>query len=191
MVRLVNAAMPFCPAIVSAPARPRTTRFSTPVVSCGEPLASKAELLFERLRAAIPDLGAIECCAGHGSYIPEHVIFSGWRTATIDLDEYDVGDPGRDIAWFIVSLQRLALKHLGSLHALVDVAERFLRTYAASGRSDAKVNFPFYKALECLHGAKRDVINQSPPARDWAEIMLDEGLRALWSPRAASSHAEN
>ena len=40
------------------------------------------------------------------------------------------------------------------------------------------VNFSFYKALECLHGAKRDVINQSPPARDWAEIMLDEGLRA-------------
>ena len=53
------------------------------------------------------------------------------------------------------------------------------------------VNFSFYKALECLHGAKRDVTNQSPPARDWAEIMLDEGLRALWSPRAASSHAEN
>ena len=157
---------------------PRYRYWIDRVVSCGEPLASKAELLFEKLRAAIPDLSAIESCAGHGSYIPEHVIFSGWRTATIDLDEYDAADPGRDIAWFIVSLQRLALKHLGSLHALDGVAERFLRTYASSGRSDAMVNFSFYKALECLHGAKRDVINHSPPARDWAEIMLDEGLRA-------------
>ena len=158
---------------------PRYRYWTDPVVSCGEPLASKAELLFQKLRAAIPDLSAIESCAGHGSYIPEHVIFSGRRTATIDLDEYDAADPGRDIAWFIVSLQRLALKHLGSLHALDGVAERFLRTYASSGRSDAMVNFSFYKALECLHGAKRDVINHSPPARDWAEIMLDEGLRAL------------
>ena len=158
---------------------PRYRYWKDPVVSCGEPLASKAELLFQKLRAAIPDLSAIESCAGHGSYIPEHVIFSGGRTATIDLDECDVGDPGRDIAWFIVSLQRLALKHLGALHALDGVAERFLRTYASSGRRDAMVNFSFYKALECLHGAKRDVINQSPPARDWAEIMLDEGLRAL------------
>jgi len=158
---------------------PRYRYWTDPVVSCGEPLASKAELLLQKLRAAIPDLRAIESCAGHGSYIPEHVIFSGRRTATIDLDDYDVGDPGRDIAWFIVSLQRLALKHLGSLHALDGVAERFLRTYASSGRRDAMVNFSFYKALECLHGAKRDVINHSPPARDWAEIMLDEGLRAL------------
>ena len=159
------------------------------VVRCGEPLASKAELLLQKLTAAIPDLSAIESCAGHGSYIPEHVIFSGWRTATIDLDEYDVGDPGRDIAWFIVSLQRLALKHLGSLHALDGVAARFLRTYASSGRRDAMVNFSFYKALECLHGAKRDVTNQSPPARDWAEIMLDEGLRALCRPRARGTRS--
>src|SRR5205814_6856632 len=58
--------------------------------------------LHDALPISIPDLRAIESCAGHGSYIPEHVIFSGWRTATIDLDEYDVGDPGRDIAWFIL-----------------------------------------------------------------------------------------
>jgi len=46
--------------------------------------------------------------AGHGSYIPEHVILSGRRTTTIDLDECDVADPGRDLAWFVVSLQRMA-----------------------------------------------------------------------------------
>src|SRR5207302_9555443 len=86
------------------------------VVSCGEPLAGKAELLFQKLRAAIPDLGAIESCAGHGSYIPEHVIFSGWRTATLDLDEYDAADPGRDIAWFTASLHCLRQNHFRHLH---------------------------------------------------------------------------
>jgi len=158
---------------------PRYRYWTDRLVSFGEPLAGKAELLFQKLKAAAPYLGDIESCAGHGSYIPEHVILSGLRTVTIDLDEYDVGDPGRDIAWFIVSLQRLALKHLGSLHALDGAVNTFLRTYLTSGRGAAMTNFAFYKALECLHGAKRDVVGQTPPAPDRAEIMVDEGLRAL------------
>jgi len=149
------------------------------VTDFGEPLASKSERLFEELNTAAPTLAAIEGCGGHGSYIPEHVILSGSRTAAIDLDEYDVGDPSRDVAWFVVSLQRLALRYLGSLHALDSAAQQFLSMYVASGREDAIVNFPFYRALECLHGAKRDIVGQTPPAPDRAEIMLDEGLRAL------------
>ena len=155
---------------------PRYRYWTDLITRCGEPLGGKAERLFQKLEGAAPASGTVTDCIGHGSYIPEHVIVSGQRTATIDLDDYDVGDPGRDVAWFIVSLQRLALKHLGSLHALDSVGETFLAAYASSGRRDAMVNFSFYKAVECLHGAKRDVVSQTPHAREWAEIMLDEGL---------------
>ena len=158
---------------------PRYRYWTDLLTRCGEPLASKCERLFQKLKAAAPASGTIESCVGHGSYIPEHVILSGRRTATIDLDDYDVGDPGRDVAWFIVSLQRLALKHLGALHALDGAGDKFLGTYASSGRGDAMAHFPFYRALECLHGAKRDVVSQAPRSREWAEVMLDEGLRAL------------
>ena len=153
------------------------------IARLGEPLAAKAERLFRRLEAVAPTAGALAGCMGHGSYIPEHVILSGRRTATIDLDDYDVGDPGRDVAWFLVSLRRLALKHLGSLRAFDGAGERFREAYRASGRGDAVTNVAFYTALECLHGAKRDAVSQAPRAREWADGMLDEGLQALDSAR--------
>jgi len=162
----------------------RRYRYWTDLITrLGTPLAGKAELLLQRLEAAAPAPGTVADCVGHGSFIPEHVILSRGRTATVDLDDYDVGDPGRDVAWFIVSLQRLALKHLGSLHVLDGAGARFREAYIASGRADAMTNVAFYTALQCLHGAKRDAVSQAPRAREWAEAMLDEGLRALDNAR--------
>ena len=158
---------------------PRFRQWADQVASFGEPFASKGELVYRNLEAAAPAPDTVEYCAGHGSYIPEHVLLSGGRTVTIDLDECDLADPARDVAWFIVSLQRLALAHLGSLRALDGPAEHFLRTYDLSDRGGAAAHVPFYRALECLHRARRDLYKRVPPVPEWAEIMLDEGLRAL------------
>jgi len=131
------------------------------------------------LEAAIPTPGSFEPCAGHGSYMPEHVILSGRRTMVIDLDEYDVADPARDLAWFIVSLERLGLKKRGSLRAHDQSVDAFQDAYRASGPRDASKHLAFYKAAECLHRAVRDLRKRSPPIPEWSEIMLDEGLGAL------------
>jgi aminoglycoside phosphotransferase (APT) family kinase protein len=149
------------------------------IASFGEPLAGKCERLICRIEVAAPASGSGGFRAGHGSYMPEHVILSGERTTTIDLDEYDVADPARDLAWFIVSLQRLALKHLGSLHSLDDAVQHFVETYAAAGPAGATAHLPFYRAVECLHRARRDLFKRVSPVREWAEIMLDEGLRLV------------
>ena len=147
------------------------------LASLGEPFAAQSALLFQQVEAAVPVPGASVCCAGHGSFIPEHVWLSPGRTAVIDLDECGNADPARDVAWFIVSLQRLALKHLGSLDALNESAERFSQTYAAG--HGLPPNVPFYRALECLHRAWRDVYKRIPPSPQWAETMLSEGLRVV------------
>ncbi len=147
--------------------------------SFGGPLGIKAALLLRNLEAAIPTPGSFERCAGHGSYMPEHVILSGGRTVVIDLDEYDVADPARDLAWFIVSLERLALKKRGSLRAHDQSVDSFLDSYRASGPRDASKHLAFYKAAECLHRAVRDLRKRIPPIPEWSEIMLDEGLGAL------------
>jgi len=144
-----------------------------------EPLAGKARLLSRKLIAAAPSLGAVESCAGHGSYIPEHVILANGRTATIDLDDYDVGDPTRDVAWFLVGVERVARNHLGSLDALDAAAGMFLRTYASFGRNEVLARLPFYMAEQYLHGAKRDARNKPPGWPNKVGVMLDRGLRAL------------
>ena len=147
--------------------------------SSGGPLGIKAALLLRKLEAAIPEPRSLEACAGHGSYMPEHVLLSGRRTVTIDLDEYDVADPARDLAWFIVSLKRLGLKKRGSLRAHDRSVRAFLDAYGASGPRDATKHLPFYQAAECLHRALRDLHKRIPPIPEWTEIMLDEGLSAL------------
>jgi aminoglycoside phosphotransferase (APT) family kinase protein len=157
----------------------RFRRWADKIVSFGEPLARKANALLRRLEAAAPDSAAGGHRPGHGSYMPEHVMLAEGRTAVIDLDECDVADPARDVAWFIVSLQRLGLKHLYSLHALDRPAQHFLATYFRASPGGATAHVPFYCAAECLHRARRDLDRRIPPDPQWAEIMLDEGLRAL------------
>jgi hypothetical protein len=156
----------------------RFRQWADQVTSFGQPFADQGARLFRELEAEAPAPGTVEYRAGHGSYIPEHVFLSGPRTTVIDLDEHDVADPGRDVAWFVVSLQRLAMVQLGSFHALDGPAQHFLESYRSAGRQEFTAHYPFYRALECLHRARRDLCKRVPPVREWAEIMLDEGLRA-------------
>ena len=155
----------------------RYRQWADSVAQFGEPLAAASRLLYARLAEAAPR--GVEPRAGHGSYIPEHVLLSGPRTVVIDLDESVLADPGQDIAWFMVSVQRLALVHLGSLHALDGAAEEFLGAYVASGGAAAVRHVPYYRALECLHRARRDLVKRAPPVPHWAARMLEEGLTAL------------
>jgi aminoglycoside phosphotransferase (APT) family kinase protein len=149
------------------------------LASFGEPLAAKSELLLGQLETAASALGPIEFCTGHGSYLPEHVFPTPDRTVTIDLDDYDLGDPARDVAWFVVGLERRALKNLGSLHALDAAVEAFCETYASSGHREVMARLPFYKAVQYLRGARNDAKSKPPGWREVAEAMLDEALGSL------------
>src|SRR5438552_6286433 len=122
----------------------------------GGPVASKAELLLRKLEAAVPAaLGGFEPRAGHGSYMPEHVMLSGSRMVGIDLDEHDLVDAARDLAWIIVSLERLGLKKQGSLGLHERAIEEFLRAYVTAGPTKALSHLSFSKAAACLHPAHR------------------------------------
>jgi len=158
-----------------AAARERIGRWTERIEEFGGGLGEKSRRLAQRLEAAMPPSDAGDHRAVHGSCMPEHVIFSGSRTTTIDLDEVDTADPARDVAWFPVSLRRLGLKRSGSLRAFDDLAERFQSTYAGA-RGRRLDHLPFYEAMECLHRARRDVFKRCPPLPEWAEQMIDEGL---------------
>jgi len=145
----------------------------------GCPFADKASRLFEQLKTAALRLGSVEICAGHGSYSSAQVLLAEDRTVTIDWDTYDVSDPCRDVARFIVALQRLALKYHGLLHALEGTADVFLKTYIGASRSDVSRRLTFHKAAICLERADNDVDKQSRGWLERAELMLDEGLRVL------------
>ena len=83
------------------------------------------------------------------------------------------------MARFLVGLQRLALRCLGSIRALDAVAEVFLKTYVASNRADMTMHLAFQKAAICLAHAKHDVHKQAHGWRERAVATLDEGLRVL------------
>jgi aminoglycoside phosphotransferase (APT) family kinase protein len=150
------------------------------LVRMGEPFASRAGLLFQQLEAAASTLGPGELCAGHGSYSPEHVILIKNRTVTIDWDDYDVGEPGRDVARFIVAVQRLALGRLKSIRALDAVVEAFQRTYLEAGRPEVASRLGFFRAAMCLQLAMYCVFHHpDKPGQKKASAMLDEGLRII------------
>ena len=119
---------------------------------------------------------AVPRCAGHGSFIPDHVILSGQRTVVIDLDEHDTADPSRDVAAFLVALQRRAIKLLAARHALDSAADALVEAYITSGPPGALANLRLYRALACLSWARRDLHKQNP---ELAEFMVDEGLRLM------------
>ena len=139
-------------------------------------LRPKAEAVLRRLDEDVPLATTVPRCAGHGSYIPDHIILSGRRTAVIDLDEYDAADPSRDVAWFLVALRRRAIQLLGSRHALDGAADAFVHAYIASGPPDALANLRLYRALACLGRARRDLYKHRP---ELAEFMVDEALHLM------------
>jgi hypothetical protein len=166
------------------------------------PAADKARRLLEHVDAAAGALndsgtGEVRVSAGHGSYSPSHVILAtpalkdradalarpsgrvAGRTVTIDWDGYDVADPTRDVARFIVALKRLALSRLGSVRALDAVADAFAQTYAAVGRPEVAARLPCYEAAICLQIAANMARRQRPHWCMKVETMLDEGLRLL------------
>jgi aminoglycoside phosphotransferase (APT) family kinase protein len=155
-----------------------TCRF---IAQAAEALAVKSERLYEALKGAASKLGATPMCPGHGDFGCYNIIFAGRRTVTFDWDSYRIADPSRDVATFIVSLERRALRNLGSIRELDAAAEAFLAAYLASAPASVRAveHLPFYKAGICLWRAKKDLGTKLPECRQWAEAMLDEGLRTL------------
>ncbi len=143
-------------------------------------LGGRCEELIEQLRAAAPSPRVSPMCASHGDYSDLQVIFAGERTVVVDWDDYGVADPTRDVAHFIVSLERLAGRHLGSVRALDGAAEAFLKAYLVSScQPHVAARLPFYKAAHWLRG-RDDALEIKPPGwREWVEVMLDEASRAL------------
>ena len=79
-----------------------------------------------------PAVGPRPHVATHGAFRAEHVRIRGERTALLDLDGMALGDPLRDVAEFVASLEFLAL---GSSRAPIDteaVSRRFLECYDAA-----------------------------------------------------------
>lgn len=143
-----------------------------------EPLANKCELLLRKVRRAMPDRASVYC-AGHGSYMTNHVFLDHERTAIIDLDEHDTAEAARDLANFVISVERLALKQRKSLQAFDAAIEVFMQAYTSQVPGGSLDNLPFYKAALFLHKAQRDLYKPIPPLREQAEIMVDEGFITL------------
>jgi aminoglycoside phosphotransferase (APT) family kinase protein len=98
------------------------------------------------------------------------------RFVTCDWDGYNVADPARDAACFVVDLKRLAWKNPTASAAFHQAADVFLKTYLARCRRSAGSNLQFYAAARCLRLARRDIGDDEP---ERAAVMLEEGLRFL------------
>jgi len=154
-------------------------RWTNMIKQCNASFSEKCDALFHRLEAVAPTLSTLKLCPGHGSYMAGHVFFDGSRTVVIDLDEYDMADPARDLAWFIVYLKRLGLKHKANLNVFDQTVEAFLAAYSDFAGRNPTRHLGFYIAAECVHRARRDVCWRMPPSSEWGQVMLDEGLRSL------------
>ena len=144
--------------------------------------ADRAARLLQRLEDASSTVIPVEMCAGHGSYNAAQVILNRGRTIVFDWDWFDVADPARDVGRFLYALRRWALDELGSIRALDEVAEIFLKTYLAVGQPGVEKNLRFFEAATCFNLAMRHLFD---PGSNWhekrekAEAMLDEGLHLL------------
>jgi hypothetical protein len=155
----------------------RRVRF---IVDANAPFADKARKLFQCLTVAPPTLERSAMCAGHGDYKHEHqFLLPEGSAVTFDWDCYDIADPCRDAALFVIYLKRLALSGLGSIWELDKTSQAFLKTYVAASQPGVAARLPFYKAALYLQEAKRDLGEQHPGWLERAEIMLDQGLRTL------------
>ena len=155
----------------------RLEQWSRSLAASADPSCGKVAQLFRHLERAASELEPIETCACHGDYSPAQVILADGRTATCDWDSHCVADPNRDVARFLVALELVARKNLGSIQALGAAAELFLKTYALLGRPVRIRNLEFYKAAYHLKMIQRKIVK--PYWRERIETTLEESLRNL------------
>jgi phosphotransferase family enzyme len=154
-------------------------QWSQAFADLGGPLADVATRLGEQLNAAARTLRPPDLCAGHGEYTSGQILLAAGRTVTVDWDGFDLADPCRDLAKFLVDLRRIGWKNPGSIPGLDRAAAVFLKTYLSHGRSEVRTNLPFHAAAICLRLAKKDIDHREVRWPEKAAAMLDEGLRVL------------
>jgi aminoglycoside phosphotransferase (APT) family kinase protein len=145
----------------------------------GEPLATRAKDLFERLVLAASAHDSTEMRPSHGDFGTRNIIFSENCMVVYDWDACKLANPCRDVASFIVDLSWLALRRLGSIRALDATAKAFQKTYIATGSREAAIYLPFYKAARCLEVVHIAFRKQHARWRENVEAMIDEGFFAL------------
>jgi len=143
-------------------------------------LAQKAQRLLKEVEEASTYLVDLPMTVSHGDFLPGHVVLREEQVMVIDWDSFVLADPSRDVARFLLfGVQRLADKHLGSIHALDHVASQFLETYLALGRPEIPKNLAFYGAALRLQRAKRYIFKQVCRWQEKADALLDERFRGL------------
>src|SRR6516162_925685 len=158
---------------------PSIAIWSRSIAKLGYPLADMAERLSRRMEEDAAKATAMARCAGHGSFNCNQIIMAEDKTIVFDWDSYDVADPCRDVARFLVALERLAFKYLGSIHALDGIAEVFLKTYQTLSPFEVAGNLAWYRSLACLKLSFYEANRPVCTFRDGIEVLLSEGMRAL------------
>ena len=166
------------------------------LITEGDPAwASRCERLLEELQAGASALDTRLTCPGHGDFCEHQIVLTQRRTVVFDWDLFDIAHPARDVAKFLVSLERLAMKNHGSVRALDGAGEEFLRAYLGGG-GDPHVPavVPFYKALFWLKGRTKAFQTQAAGWREEADMMLTESSRNIARftapPRASPRRVE-
>ena len=154
-------------------------RWSQRIANLGEPFRPMVGRLARLLEDGAVTLKAARLCASHGSYNCNQIILAERRTVVFDWDNCDIADPCRDVTRFLVALQRLGFKYLGSIKALDGAAEVFLQTYEALNPFTITANLPWYTAFTCLTLAKYEANRPVCTFPDGIEALIAEGLRAL------------
>ena len=165
--------------------RDAVERWSQRIGKMGESVASRARPLGRRLAGIAASMRAGDVCAGHGSYDCHQIILADGRTVTFDWDSHDVADPCRDVARFVVALQRIALKYAGAIGALDGAVEVFLSTYETLSPFDVSANLAWYRALTCLQLAKYEINRPVCTFPEGIEALVGEGWRVLEEGRHA------
>jgi aminoglycoside phosphotransferase (APT) family kinase protein len=145
----------------------------------GRPFAGKTRRLMEGLRAAQPGPGTVKLCAGHGDFGAYQVVLAPKRTVVFDWDGFDVGDPTRDVARFVVSLEKRAFSPRSSYRMDACIAAFLEAYFAAGGQPEVAVRLPFYKAATYLHRAGRISRRDQPGWQEQAERCVDAALLTL------------
>ena len=155
-------------------------RWSRKIARLGEPFAGLASQLSKRLEdGAAAVMEGMENCAHHGTYNYDQDILNQDRIIAFDFDHYDVADPCRDVARFLVALQLLGFKHLGSIQALDSAAAVFVETYQAHSPFRVAARLPWYRAWTCLQNCKYEADRGAGTFDDGMRAFLGEGLRVL------------
>ena len=115
----------------------------------------------------------------HRDFYPAQILWDGVRVWVLDFAQLSIGDPVRDVGYFLAQLEDLSYRTTGQRYYFARSADLFIKAYLKRNPVDLQFRLPFYRAYTFLNLAANQIIRKPKEWRRFSRLLSSLACREV------------